>query len=175
METCTDAVGKTKFLSTDWYFTVFNIVKDIFERIIKVQTEVLTANVGEKQQKCEILSNVHMKKYQTIIFHCTGSHCVWRNRKVNNIILDPSLSCLRKEAFISEQTIECCDKTDTKRIHLDFLCTFKKKHPDKVILTLNNHNTDEYIFKEFKRFAEYKLKGIIKQTLLYMQQFNKCY
>ncbi|CAK9826578.1 Speckle targeted PIP5K1A-regulated poly(A) polymerase [Anthophora retusa] len=175
METCTDAAGKSKFPSNDWYFTVFNIVKDIFEQIVKVQTEILTANVGEKQQKFEILSDVHMKKYQKIIFHCTGSHCVWRNRKVSNIILDPSLSCLRKEAFISEQTIECHDKTDTERIHLDFLCTFKKKDPNKVILILNNHNSDEHIFKEFKRFAEYKLAGIIKQTLLYMQQFNKCY
>ncbi|XP_017792713.1 PREDICTED: speckle targeted PIP5K1A-regulated poly(A) polymerase-like [Habropoda laboriosa] len=176
METSIDTVDKTKLTSSDWYFTVFTILKSIFENIFKVQTEVFTANIGAGQQKIEILSDVQMEKHQKIIFHCTGSHCVWRNRKVNSIVLDPSLSCLRKEIFITKLTIESRDKKDiTNRINLDFLCTFEKRHPLKVILTVTNQHSNYHIFKEFEGFAKCKLVGIIEQTLIHMQQFNKCY
>ncbi|KOX81065.1 Speckle targeted PIP5K1A-regulated poly(A) polymerase [Melipona quadrifasciata] len=41
METCIDITEKTKFLKRDWHSIVFNIVKDTFEKVFKVQVEVL--------------------------------------------------------------------------------------------------------------------------------------
>ncbi|XP_061928056.1 speckle targeted PIP5K1A-regulated poly(A) polymerase isoform X2 [Apis cerana] len=174
IETCID-IEKKKFSRKDWYSNVFNIVKDTFEKVFKLQLEIFPVETGTKQQKIDILSDIHIEELQNIIFHCTGSHCVWRNRRINNIILDPSLSCLQKEAFISEQVIENYDKEKgTNRISLDFICMFKKKNPLKIILTLNNKNCDDHIFQEFACFARDKLVEIIKQTLIHIQQFNKC-
>ncbi|XP_076236137.1 speckle targeted PIP5K1A-regulated poly(A) polymerase [Calliopsis andreniformis] len=172
-----DIINKAKLAKNDWYFTVFNIVKDIFEKVFKVEVEVLTADVEAKQQKIEVLSDVHTEKHQKIIFHCTGSYCVWRNRKINNIVLDPSLSCLQKEAFMSDQTIESWGKQKSaNKTNLDFMCTFEKKtRPLRVILTITNQNCYEYIFQEFTRFARQTIVKITEKTLIYMQQFDKCY
>ncbi|XP_078052870.1 poly(A) RNA polymerase, mitochondrial isoform X2 [Augochlora pura] len=162
----------------DWYYnTVFNIVKEIFEKVLKVQVVVLTADVEAKQQKIEVLSDVHTEKYKKLIFHCIGSVCTWRNRKINNIILDPSVSCLEKEAFISDQTIMDQEKEKSADdVNLDFMCTLEKQvNPLKVILSVSNRNTDEHIFQELTYFAKNKLLEIIKQTLAHIQQYDKCY
>lgn len=175
-QACTDIIEKAKLTQNDWYFTVFNIMKDIFEKVFKLQVEVLTADVETKQQKRKVLSDVHTEKHQKIIFHCTGSHCVWRNRKINNM-LDPSISYLQKESFISDQTIESWDKQKSANMaNLDFMCTFEKKIRQlRVNLTISNQNCDDHIFQEFARFAKDKLVEITKRTLIYMQQFNKSY
>ncbi|CAL7941439.1 unnamed protein product [Xylocopa violacea] len=175
METCTDIPNQTKLAKSDWYSTVFHIIKEIFEKVFKVQI-VFSTEMETKHQKMEELLDVHAEEQQTIVFHCTGSHCVWRNRKVSNIVLDPSLSCLEKEAFVSEQMLENCDKKKMiNTVYLDFLCTFEKKHPLQVDLTVNNFNCDDHVFQEFMYFAKRKLVEIIKRTLLYIQQFEKCY
>ncbi|KZC07574.1 PREDICTED: speckle targeted PIP5K1A-regulated poly(A) polymerase-like [Dufourea novaeangliae] len=176
-ETRTDGTKELKHTENDWCFTVFNLVQNIFEKVFKIKVEVLPGNVEAKQQKLETSSNVHTEKYQKVTLHCTGSHCVWRNRKINNVVLDPSLNCLEKEALFSEKTIENSEKEQsTNRINLDFTCTFEKQaHPLSVTLTVNNKKSDDHIFKEFAYFAKRKLLEIIKQTLTYMQQYNKCY
>ncbi|KAK1137487.1 hypothetical protein K0M31_001994 [Melipona bicolor] len=174
METCIDITEKTKFLKRDWHSIVFNIVKDTFEKVFKVQVEVLPSETGAKQQKIEILSDVHIEKQQNIILRCTGSHCVWRNRRSNSIVLDSSLSCLQKEALMSQQAIENCNKEGgINKINLDFICIFKKKDPLKVILTVSNKNCDDHVFQEFACFARDKLIEIIKRTLIHVQQFSK--
>ncbi|XP_076756268.1 speckle targeted PIP5K1A-regulated poly(A) polymerase [Xylocopa sonorina] len=171
----TDTTNKTKLAKSDWHSTVFNIIKDIFEKVFKVQV-VFSTETGSKHQKMEESSDVHAEEQQTIVFHCTGSHCVWRNRKISNIVLDPSLSCLEKEALMSEQMLENCDKNKIiNRVHLDFLCTLEKKHPLQVDLTVNNFNCDDHVFQEFMYFAKRKIVEIIKRTLMYIQQFEKCY
>ncbi|XP_076383175.1 poly(A) RNA polymerase, mitochondrial [Megalopta genalis] len=174
---CVNVTKEPKITKSDWYYTVFNTVKEVFEKVLKVQVVVLTADAEAKQQKIDVLSDVHTEKYKKVIFHCIGSVCTWRNRKINNIILDPSISCLEKEAFISNQTIKDHEKEkSTNKINLDFMCTFEKHvTPLKVILTVSNRDTDEFIFQEFAYFAEHKLFEISKQTLVHMQQFNKCF
>ncbi|XP_043605338.1 speckle targeted PIP5K1A-regulated poly(A) polymerase-like isoform X3 [Bombus pyrosoma] len=174
METCVNTTEKTKFSNGDWYSTVFNIVKDIFEKVFMVKVKVLPVETEAKQQKVEMLSDVHIEKQQTVTLHCTGTHCIWRNRRIDNNVLDPSLSCLQKEALMSEQTIENCGKEKIiNRTNLDFICTFKKKDPLKVILTVSNKHCDDHVFQEFACFARGKIAEIIKRTLIHMQQFNK--
>ncbi|XP_043255000.1 speckle targeted PIP5K1A-regulated poly(A) polymerase-like [Colletes gigas] len=155
----TDASTDTKKFKSaeiDYYDTICNITKDIFENVFKMQVETVTASEEAKQ-------NTEM--------HCIGSQCVWRNRKMNGIVLDPSLSCLEKEAFISEQTIENNKKKATSKVNLDLTYTLKKKklHSPKVILTVSNQNGAESVFQEFTNFAKSKLLKIIDQTLLRMQ------
>ncbi|XP_076176648.1 uncharacterized protein LOC143151431 isoform X2 [Ptiloglossa arizonensis] len=162
-ESCIDMVEKSKSTKSDWYFTVFNIVKDIFEKVFKVQVKILTDDVEAKQQK--------------IILHCTGSHCVWYNRKFTSVILDPSLSSLEKEAFISEQMIKNYDKEKLRNeIYLNFICIFEKHvHAQKIVLTISNQNYDKHVFRKFENFAKHKLCKIVEQTLIFMHKFNKCY
>ncbi|XP_076301157.1 speckle targeted PIP5K1A-regulated poly(A) polymerase [Lasioglossum baleicum] len=172
---CVNVTKKTKLTNNDWHSAVYNIVTSIFEKVFKVQVVALTSDVEAKQQKTEVLSDVHTEEYQKIVFHCTGSLCTWSNRKVSNIILDPSLSCLEKEAFITNETIKANEKEKSaNRINLDFMCTFEKKaNPLRVILTVSNRNTYESIFQGFAYFAEHKILEIVRQTLTHMQQFNK--
>ncbi|XP_031844900.1 speckle targeted PIP5K1A-regulated poly(A) polymerase isoform X2 [Nomia melanderi] len=164
-KTCIIFSKKPKLTNSDWYFTAFNMVKDIFEKVFKVQVAFLTADVESKQQRIDI-SDVHTEKYEKIILHCNGSHCVWRNRKIKGIILDPSISCLEKEALISDQVIENQEKEKSvNRINLDFVCTFEKNlNPLQIILTVSNQNTDENIFQQFAIFAKSKLVHIIQRA-----------
>ncbi|XP_053986805.1 terminal uridylyltransferase Tailor-like [Hylaeus volcanicus] len=173
----TNAAENSKFTQRDWYFIVFNIVKDIFEKVFKLQVEVLTADVEAKQQKIEMLSDVHTGKYEKLVLHCIGSHCVWRNRKIISVVFDTSLSSLEKETLISEKVIENCGKTsETNGIKLDFICTFEKKTDlQKVFLTINIKDCDDNVFQEFTCFAKNKLPEIVERTLIHMQQFDKWY
>ncbi|XP_029052025.1 speckle targeted PIP5K1A-regulated poly(A) polymerase-like [Osmia bicornis bicornis] len=172
IDTCTNET--TKLTEGSWYPIVCNVIKDIFEKVFKVQVELLTDDVEAKQQKVDILSDVHTEKYQTIKFHCVGSHCVWRNRKINSVVLNPSLSCLQKEALISEQAIEDSNKhKPLNKVHLDFICVIEKKDHAKVSVIVINQNCDDRVFREFKHFVVKKLSEITTRTLMYIQQFNK--
>ena len=177
METCTDGVEKGKFTKSDWYFTVFNIVRDILEKVFKVQVEIVSDNVAEKQQKLEMLSDVHTEKHQLIVLSCTGSHRVWYKRKLSNMVFDPCLSCLEKEALMSEKTIENYDKEGSpQKVNLEFMCEFQKTiQPPKVTLVISNENSDRGVFRDFASFARSKLCHITQRTLTHMQQFNKRY
>ncbi|XP_076650695.1 poly(A) RNA polymerase, mitochondrial isoform X5 [Halictus rubicundus] len=173
---CINVTKKPKLTENDWHFAVFNILTQIFEKVFRVQVIALISDVEAKQQKIEVLSDVHTENYKKIIFHCVGSLCTWNNRKISNIVLDPSISCLEKEALITNEIIKEHEKEkSTNKINLDFMCTFEKKvDPLKVILTVSNRNTAESIFQEFSYFAVRKIHEIVRQTLIHMQQFNKC-
>nr|XP_012138483.1 PREDICTED: speckle targeted PIP5K1A-regulated poly(A) polymerase-like isoform X2 [Megachile rotundata] len=174
VDNCKDNESK-KLTQSNWYSTVCSVIKDILEKVFKVQVEVFTDDLEAKHQKVDISSDVHTEKHQTVKLRCVGSHCVWYNRKINNsIVLNPSLSCLQKEALISEQTIENYNKgKPVNKIHLDFICIIEKKDSQKVSITIINNNCSERLFRDFKRFTLCKLPEVTTRTLMYIRQFNK--
>lgn len=171
---CTDK-EKKKLTENNWYSAVYSIIKDILEKVFKLQVEVFMDDLEAKHQKIDVLSDVHTDKHETAKFRCVGSHCVWYNRVTNNsIVLNPSLSWLEKEALISEQTIENYNKKKpVNKDHLDFICTIENKDSQKVCITITNNNCSERLFRDFKRFAVHKLPQVTTRTLMYKQQFNK--
>ncbi|XP_070156568.1 speckle targeted PIP5K1A-regulated poly(A) polymerase-like [Polyergus mexicanus] len=174
-DTRTDISNKEQYKKDNWYFMMFNLTRDIFEMIFKLQVEILI-DQETKQQKVEVLSDVHTRNQQKITFHCTGNKCVWYNRKKNNrILLDVQLSLLEKEAIISDKVMEQL-KDDTNNIKLDFICTLEKvENPVSVIIILNDEDSQNHIFRQFECFVNSWIPKIIQKTLLHMLQFKKAY
>ncbi|XP_011690925.1 PREDICTED: speckle targeted PIP5K1A-regulated poly(A) polymerase-like [Wasmannia auropunctata] len=176
-ETRTDIANKEQYMKDNWYFVTFNLIRDIFEMIFKLQVEVLL-DQETKQQKIEVLSDVHTRDYQKVTFHCTGNKCVWYNRKKNNrTLLDLQLSLLEKEAIMSDKVIEQLNEHDkANNIKLDFICTLEKAdNPVAVIIMLNDENSQNHIFRQFECFVNSWIPKIINKTLLHMLQFKKTY
>ena len=113
---------------------LFQYSTEIFWKSFKVQVEIVSDNVAEKQQKLEMLSDIHTEKHQLIVLSCTGSHRVWYKRKLSDMVIDPYLSYLESEALVSDKTIENYDKESSpQKVNLEFMCEFWKKiHPPKV-------------------------------------------
>lgn len=174
-ETRTDISNKEQYKKDNWYFMIFNLIRDIFEMIFKLQVEVLLDQEA-KQQKVEVLSDVHTRSHQKITFHCTGNKCVWYNRKKNNrTLLDVQLSLLEKEAIMSDKVMEQLDD-ETNNIKLDFICTLEKAdNPVAVIIILNDEDSQNHIFRQFECFVNSWIPKIIEKTLLHMLQFKKTY
>ncbi|KMQ93854.1 u6 snrna-specific terminal uridylyltransferase 1 [Lasius niger] len=105
--------------------------------IFKLQVEILL-DQETKQQKVEVLSDVHTRSHQKITFHCTGNKCVWYNRKKNNrTLLDVQLSLLEKEAIMSDKVMEQLND-EANNIKLDFICTLEKVDNPVALDTKNN-------------------------------------
>lgn len=174
-DTRTDISNKEQYKKDNWYFMMFNLIRDIFEMIFKLQVEILV-DQETKQQKVEVLSDVHTRNQQKITFHCTGNKCVWYNRKKNNrTLLDVQLSLLEKEAIMSDKVMEQL-KDDTNNIKLDFICTLEKmENPVSVIIILNDEDSQNHIFRQFECFVNSWIPKIIQKTLLHMLQFKKTY
>jgi len=176
-ETRTDITNKEQYKKDNWYFVTFNLIRDIFKMIFKLQVEVLL-DQETKQQKIEVLSDVHSRNYQKVTFHCTGNKCVWYNRKKNNrTLLDLQLSLLEKEAIMSDKVVEQLKEHDkANNIKLDFICTLEKAdNPVAVIITLNDEDSQNHIFRQFECFVNSWIPKIINKTLLHMLQFKKTY
>ncbi|XP_072753836.1 speckle targeted PIP5K1A-regulated poly(A) polymerase-like [Anoplolepis gracilipes] len=171
----TDISNKEQYKKDNWYFLIFNLIRDIFEMIFKLQVEVLDQET--KQQKVEVLSDVHTRSQQKITFHCTGNKCVWYNRKKNNkTLLDVQLSLLEKEAIMSDRVVEQLNADGTNDIKLDFICTLEKMdNPIAVIIILNDENSQNHIIRQFECFVDSWIPKIIEKTLLHMLQFRKTY
>ncbi|XP_012215601.1 speckle targeted PIP5K1A-regulated poly(A) polymerase-like [Linepithema humile] len=176
-EECTNVLDKEQYKKNNWYFLAFNLIRDIFKMVFKLQVEVLL-DQETKQQKVEVLSDVHTRSHQNITFHCTGSKCVWYNRKKNNrTFLDIQLSLLEKEAITSDKVVEqLSEHEEANNIKLDFICVLEKAdNPVAVILTLHDENSQNHIFRQFECFVNSWIPKIIDKTLLHMLQFQKTY
>ncbi|KYN31411.1 U6 snRNA-specific terminal uridylyltransferase 1 [Trachymyrmex septentrionalis] len=176
-DTRTDITNKEQYKKDNWYFITFNLIRDIFEKIFKLQVEVLL-DQETKQQKVEILSDVHTKSYQKVTFHCTGNKCVWYNRKKNGrTLLDLQLSLLEKEAIMSDKVVEQLKEHDeANNIKLNFICTLEKAdNPVAVVVMLNDEDSQSYIFRQFECFVNSWIPKIINKTLLHMLQYKKTY
>ncbi|KYN02517.1 U6 snRNA-specific terminal uridylyltransferase 1 [Cyphomyrmex costatus] len=176
-ETRADITNKEQYKKDNWYFITFNLIRDIFEKIFKLQVEVLLDQEA-KQQKVEVLSDVHTRNYQKVTFHCTGNKCVWYNRKKNNrTLLDLQLSLLEKEAIMSDKVVEQLKEHDkANNIKLDFICTLEKvDNPVAVIIALNDEDSQDYVFRQFECFINSWIPKIINKTLLHMLQYKKTY
>ncbi|KAL2716792.1 speckle targeted PIP5K1A-regulated poly(A) polymerase-like [Vespula squamosa] len=172
-----DIVNKDQYEKENWYFVAFNLVRDIFEKVYKLQIEVLTADKETKQQKIEILSDVHTKEHNQFLLHCVGSECTWSNRRSGAAVTNPSLSALEKEASISDNVLEENRKRGRLRnVKLDFICVFEKKdNPVHVQLELINKNTASKLFKEFGYVVRDKIRKIAMNTLMHMLQYKQQY
>ncbi|KAG5309855.1 PREDICTED: speckle targeted PIP5K1A-regulated poly(A) polymerase-like [Acromyrmex echinatior] len=176
-DTRTDITNKEQYKKDNWYFITFNLIRDIFEKIFKLQVEVLL-DQETKQQKVEVLSDVHTKSYQKVMFHCTGNKCVWYNRKKNGrTLLDLQLSLLEKEAIMSDKVVEQLKEHDeANNIKLNFICTLEKAdNPVAVVILLNDEDSQSYIFRQFECFVNSWIPKIINKTLLHMLQYKKTY
>ncbi|XP_025985835.1 poly(A) RNA polymerase, mitochondrial [Solenopsis invicta] len=176
-ETRTDITNKEQYVKDNWYFVTFNLIRDILELIFKLQVEVLLDQEA-KQQKVEVLSDVHTRDHQKITFHCTGDKCVWYNRKKNNrTLLDVQLSLLEKEAKISDIIVKQFDEHDKgNNVKLDFICTLEKSdNPVAVIIIVNDENSQNHIIRQFECFVNSWIPKIINKTFLHMLQFKKTY
>ncbi|XP_020281196.1 speckle targeted PIP5K1A-regulated poly(A) polymerase-like isoform X2 [Pseudomyrmex gracilis] len=179
----TDIPNKERYVRDNWYFLIFNLVRDIFEKIFKLHVEVVLTDPEMKQQKVELLaddmlSDVHTKSHQKITLHCSGTKCVWYNRKKNNrTLLDIQLSLLEKEAIISDKVLEDLDEQDeAKNVQLDFTCVLEKsQNPVSIIITLTDTNSQNHIFRQFECFVNSWIPKIIDKTLLHMLQYEKTY
>ncbi|EFN75206.1 speckle targeted PIP5K1A-regulated poly(A) polymerase [Harpegnathos saltator] len=173
----TDIVDKEQNIKENWYYVVFNLIKDIYEMVFKLQVEVLFDH-DTKRQKIATLSDVHTKNHKKITFYCTGNKCVWRNRKKNNrMLLDVQLSALEKEAIVSDKVLEQLvleQQNDATNIQLNFFCTLEKMDPTAVSITMSSECAGN-IFRCFECFADSIISKIIEKTLLHMLQFQKTY
>lgn len=167
----TDIINKEQYVKDNWYFLVYNLVKDIFERVYKLKVVlILPADNETKQNNIEVLSDVYTKEHQEFFLHCTGSECTWFNRKCGVTYLDPGLSALDREATISDRMLEENRKSGRLReVNLDFMCKFEKKdNPVYVQLELINENGPMKLFKEFGYLARDKIRKIAMNTLMHM-------
>ncbi|KAK2588355.1 hypothetical protein KPH14_004370 [Odynerus spinipes] len=172
-----DIIDKEQYKKDNCFFTIFNIVKDIFEKVYRLEVEILSVNNECKQQKIEVLSDVHTKEHKQFLLHCTGTERTWSNRKKHAVILDLSMSILDKEAIISNKIVEENNKKSyLGKVKLDFICKIEKKeNPMQVQLVLINKNTARKLFKEFGHIVVGKIHKIITKTLMHMLQFKKHY
>ncbi|XP_011882687.1 PREDICTED: speckle targeted PIP5K1A-regulated poly(A) polymerase-like [Vollenhovia emeryi] len=173
----TDIADKEQYRKDNWYFVIFNLIRDIFEMIFKLHVEVIL-DQETKQQKIDALSDVHTRSHQKVMFRCTGNKCVWYNRKKNNrTLLDLQLSLLEKEAIMSDKVVEQLNEHDkANHIRLDFVCTLEKAdNPVAVVIVLNDENSQNHIFRQFECFVNSWIPKIINKTLVHMLQFKKTY
>lgn len=169
-DTRTDITDREEFVKENWYFTVFNIVKDILEKVFKTNVDILSADKEGKQQKIETLSDVHTQNHQKIILHCTGTYNIWRHRGKHTIQSDVHMSTLDIEALISDQMVEKLKKERDSIIPLEFICKLEKKqNPVEVLLTISDHNSNPQTLREFTEFSKSKFIKIIHGTLAHMQ------
>lgn len=173
-----DIDDKEQFIRENWYFMIYSLLKDIFEKILKLQVKVFSTDSREvKQQKVEVLSDVHSKDNDKIVFHCTGTHCMWRERKNKKPVIDPTFSYLDKEILVSDAILAGLDPvTSTSKILIDFTCLFEKKqNPVRVLLTFTDKNCSKKLFREFTSYLSARLPVIIDKTLMHMLQYKKRY
>lgn len=169
-----DIIDKEQYKKDNWYFIVFNIVKDIFENVCKLQVKVLSADNETKQQKIEVLSDVHTRKPQQLLLHCTGNDSALLNRKSCTFYFDIRMGPLKKEINISDIAVERNSKRqEYKPLKLDFTCIFEKKdNPVQVKLVLKSDKMKNKFFKNCGNFIGSKLRKITMNTLLHMKRYN---
>ncbi|XP_014478079.1 PREDICTED: poly(A) RNA polymerase protein cid1-like isoform X2 [Dinoponera quadriceps] len=173
----TDIVDKDQYIRENWYHVVFNLIKDIYEKVFKLQVNVFL-DLETKQKQIEPLSHMHIRNNQTITFHCAGNQCVWKNRKKNNkTLLDVQLSALEKEAIVSDKVLEQLSKQNNDGAQLlSFICALEKKvDPVAVAITMHDESADKSVYRQFECFADSMTSKIIEKTLLHMLQFQKTY
>ncbi|XP_017886248.1 speckle targeted PIP5K1A-regulated poly(A) polymerase-like [Ceratina calcarata] len=146
----TNRIEETNTLD-EWFHMIVNIVKEIFEKVFLVRMELVPNDTENGEQR----------KRETV-FLCTSSQCVWRFRKTNTAT-DPSLSCIEREALISEMTVKNSIKSD-----LDFACILEKNSPSKVIITVTNWHGPEQTFRDFSAFARPVLIKLIQEAIKFV-------
>ncbi|XP_015186857.1 PREDICTED: speckle targeted PIP5K1A-regulated poly(A) polymerase [Polistes dominula] len=169
-----DIIDKEQYKKDNWYFIVFNIVKDIFEKVCKLQVQILSADNETKQQKVEVLSDVHTKRHQQLLLHCTGNDSALLNRRSCTVSTDLLSSPLKKEIGISDILVEKNSKRqDYKPLKLDFTCIFEKKdNPLQVQLVLKSDRMKSKLFKNLGNFIGSRLRKITMNTLMHMKRFK---
>ncbi|XP_043502842.1 speckle targeted PIP5K1A-regulated poly(A) polymerase-like [Polistes fuscatus] len=169
-----DIVHKEIYKKDNWYFIVFNIVKDIFEKVCKLQVTVLSADNETKQQKIEVLSDVHTRKPQKLLLHCTGNDSALLNRRSCTGSSDLCRSPLNKEISISDVAVEKNSKRqEYKPLKLDFICIFEKiDNPVQVQLVLKSDKMKNKFFKNCGNFIGSKLRKITMKTLAHMKRYK---
>ena len=173
-DTRTDILDKGQFIRDNWYKIIFNIVKDFFERVMKLKVELATIDREQKQQKIETESDVHTQDNQKIVLKCTGDRCLWTNRQCNSLALDPSISILEKEAIISDRMLKDTEQCGINKVDINLKCIFEKKlKPLQVDLILSDNNNCGKVFSEFANFLRCKIPSTIERTLLHMIQYKK--
>ncbi|XP_015587444.1 speckle targeted PIP5K1A-regulated poly(A) polymerase [Cephus cinctus] len=173
--TRTDIEDRAQFIRENWYSVIFNLLKDIFEKILKFKVELISQDRELKQQKVKVLSDVHSKDNDKIIFHCTGNMCLWRQRICSKQILDPSLSALDKEILATTAMLEKLDTIHVKnKERIEFVCIFEKKvNPVQIELLVINDKCSKKVFRELTTYIIHKVRVIINKTLMHMLQFKK--
>ncbi|KAI4497895.1 hypothetical protein M0802_007011 [Mischocyttarus mexicanus] len=169
-----DIIDKDQYRKDNWYFIVLNLVKDVFEKVCKLHVKVFTHNKETKQQKIELLSDVHTRQHQKLLLHCHGNNSACFNRKCA-VSVDLRKSYLSREIIISDMVVEKnCKREDYKLEKIDFTCVFEKKdNPVQVQLTLKSDKMKTKLFKNFGHFIGPKLRRITMNTLLHMKQHKK--
>lgn len=166
-------VDDGKFTKDDLFDIVFEIVKNVFEKVFKMKVELSTIDREQKQQKIELDSDVHTKNSEKIVLQCSGDQLLWRDRKIKALVLDPSYSALEKEILITNKMIKNRKQNDDNKIPISFQCVFEKKqNPTKVVLTLDDKN-GRRAFKEFAGCLKSKMPSVIEKTLTHMVQYKK--
>ena len=172
-ETPTDNPDKEQFIRENWWNVVFNLLKDVFEKVFKFKVVVTTVDREQKQQKIEAESDVHTNDNQKIVLHCTGDCCLWKDRKVKSFAFDPSYSAIEKEVIISDSILKDSKHNGNNKVNLNLNCIFEKKQkPPQVMLTLVDVDSSK-AFNEFANVLKGKLPSIIEKTLLHMVQYKK--
>ncbi|XP_046430293.1 speckle targeted PIP5K1A-regulated poly(A) polymerase-like isoform X1 [Neodiprion fabricii] len=170
-----NVIYRGHFTINDWYETVLNLVKEIFERVYKFKVKLESMDREVKQQKCDVESDVHTKNKTKTILECLGYFKLWYGRKNKKTIFDPTMSALDREASISDKMMEELKKTPASSIPIiSFTCIIQKlQKPVAVELILKNNNSAQNMFKEFSDQMCNKLNQIIDKTLSHMLQYKK--
>ncbi|XP_012284839.1 speckle targeted PIP5K1A-regulated poly(A) polymerase [Orussus abietinus] len=164
-----DIPNKEQYIRENWYSVIFGLVKDFFERVMKLKVEILLTEGEAKHQKVGTPSNVHTNDNDTIVMHCTGSHRIWSHRKSKKSFIGPSISYMDHEAHVSDELIAIYPERNLDNVKIDFTCKFKKQQkPVHVSLLFEDTSHTNNIFREMRPFLSSKLRRIIKTMLMDM-------
>lgn len=166
-----DIADKNQYRKDKLFCMIFNIIKDVLERVYKLEIEILSADNETKQQIFCVLSDVHANKCQEFLLHCKGNTYAWINRERKVTIFDGNMSPLEKEEAISNNTLRRYDKqNELDKITLDFTCKVHKDYNEMQVQMLVTDNKS--LKKEFK-FLSCNLLGklpkIVGQTLKHIK------
>lgn len=124
--------------------------------------------------KVELTLNDKKSQCQSVVFQCTGSHILWRNRDFESSSSNASLSQLDKEILISKKMFEKVKNCKPEAI-VDFSCEIVRGLNSKicnVIIRLTNTGGSNEILEEFAQYLASEICDILVKTLYLTIRYN---
>ncbi|CAB3223351.1 unnamed protein product [Arctia plantaginis] len=124
-------------ISFDWKTVVRNLVKTIFENMMKIK-------LGKVEEKMNPDSKKDKEKYT-----CNVTKPIWKRKKYNSLYVDPEMGFEEKQTLISEELI----KKEVQEVSLQFQLMLTFCHePKSAVVTIRMSGGDLDAFREYGKF-----------------------